>query len=177
MKKIFGILLLSLITLNANAVLMLEIERLSDTQANITGTGIFDTVLAPTNNHVLSLEESLFATTSSGNPSILDSGALFWASAGAYSDVRLQDDLLYMFAAIPTANDLLSGSVSVTLPTGWTFSGAGSSGAVYNGFDSVDRVLAGSWEITTSESVPEPSIIALFAAGLFGLGFARRRKA
>lgn len=28
----------------------------------------------------------------------------------------------------------------------------------------------------TSSSVPEPSIIALFAAGLFGLGFARRRK-
>ncbi len=28
-----------------------------------------------------------------------------------------------------------------------------------------------------SVSVPEPSIIALFAAGLFGLGFARRRRA
>jgi len=28
-----------------------------------------------------------------------------------------------------------------------------------------------------SAAVPEPSIIALFAAGLFGLGFARRRKA
>ncbi|MCP3893785.1 MAG: PEP-CTERM sorting domain-containing protein, partial [Bacteroides sp.] len=26
-------------------------------------------------------------------------------------------------------------------------------------------------------SVPEPSIIGLFAAGLFGIGFARRRKA
>ncbi len=30
---------------------------------------------------------------------------------------------------------------------------------------------------TTNNSVPEPSIIALFAAGLFGIGFARRRKA
>ena len=30
---------------------------------------------------------------------------------------------------------------------------------------------------TTGAAVPEPSIIALFAAGLFGIGFARRRKA
>ncbi len=30
---------------------------------------------------------------------------------------------------------------------------------------------------STAISVPEPSIIALFAVGLFGLGFARRRKA
>ncbi len=29
----------------------------------------------------------------------------------------------------------------------------------------------------TTGAVPEPSIIALFAAGLFGIGFARRRKA
>lgn len=33
------------------------------------------------------------------------------------------------------------------------------------------------WSLTGSNPVPEPSIIALFAAGLFGLGFARRRKA
>jgi hypothetical protein len=32
-------------------------------------------------------------------------------------------------------------------------------------------------DATDSVAVPEPSIIALFAAGLFGLGFARRRKA
>ncbi len=43
-----------------------------------------------------------------------------------------------------------------------------------NDFDAV-RVWA-DWSVAT-ESVPEPSVIALFAAGLFGIGFARRRKA
>ncbi len=33
--------------------------------------------------------------------------------------------------------------------------------------------MAGHWEYA---SVPAPSIIALFAAGLFGIGFARRRQ-
>lgn len=32
------------------------------------------------------------------------------------------------------------------------------------------------WDVTFA-AVPEPGILALFAAGLFGLGFARRRKA
>jgi hypothetical protein len=32
-------------------------------------------------------------------------------------------------------------------------------------------------QIPTTGAVPEPSIVALFAAGLFGIGFARRRKA
>jgi hypothetical protein len=32
-------------------------------------------------------------------------------------------------------------------------------------------------QIPSIAAVPEPSIIALFAAGLFGIGFARRRKA
>jgi hypothetical protein len=39
----------------------------------------------------------------------------------------------------------------------------------------VDWVASPS-SVVSSNSVPEPSIIALFAAGLFGIGFARRRK-
>ena len=35
--------------------------------------------------------------------------------------------------------------------------------------------LASSWAVEVTD-VPEPSIIALFAAGLFGIGFARRRR-
>jgi len=51
-------------------------------------------------------------------------------------------------------------------------------------FTAYDIDLSGTWYNTNEKlsatlhtSVPEPSIIALFAAGLFGLGFARRRKA
>ena len=34
------------------------------------------------------------------------------------------------------------------------------------------------WQLNLEvASVPEPSILALFAAGLFGIGFVRRRKA
>ncbi len=41
-----------------------------------------------------------------------------------------------------------------------------------------DRIEFSQVQISSSVSqVPEPSIIALFAAGLFGIGFARRRKA
>jgi hypothetical protein len=32
------------------------------------------------------------------------------------------------------------------------------------------------WVVGPKAAVPEPSIIALFAAGLFGIGFARRRQ-
>ncbi len=43
---------------------------------------------------------------------------------------------------------------------------------------SYDRIEFYQVQISSSVSqVPEPSIIALFAAGLFGIGFARRRKA
>jgi hypothetical protein len=54
------------------------------------------------------------------------------------------------------------------IPEGAIFSG--------EGFDGYAVVLRQT-PTTERTSVPEPSIIALFAAGLFGIGFARRRKA
>ncbi len=76
----------------------------------------------------------------------------------------------------------------------WTVTGGGGNSAANGAYDSlfisgVDyvRFRAGdssfsnryrdvSWT-TTAVSVPEPSVIALLAVGLFGLGFVRRRKA
>jgi len=46
-----------------------------------------------------------------------------------------------------------------------------------DGFSSIDAGYLDLDLTFGTASVPEPSIIALFAAGLFGIGFARRRKA
>ncbi len=76
----------------------------------------------------------------------------------------------------------------------WTVTGGGGNSAVNGTFDRLivadsnyvkfrthDGSVQNSYRdvswTTTAVSVPEPSVIALLAVGLFGLGFVRRRKA
>jgi len=81
-------------------------------------------------------------------------------------------------------------SVSTSLADGFindgnaNFTTAFGAESLFNGVWSGDDSRTGDWafhilnvEAASQTTVPEPSIIALFAAGLFGIGFARRRKA
>ncbi len=77
------------------------------------------------------------------------------------------------------------GLVSSTEGQWWNGTGSGiglgvhgSDGRIYLTRDGRPTELTQSLVVTRKEAeVPEPSIIALFAAGLFGLGFVRRRQA
>jgi hypothetical protein len=82
------------------------------------------------------------------------------------------------------SNEVFSGGAD-DADLGWLFEFTGTDGifsatdmlsiAYYDGIDT--RFRAEEFYISAIEfTVPEPSIIALFAAGLFGLGFARRRR-
>jgi hypothetical protein len=76
-----------------------------------------------------------------------------------------------------SSGDELSGSINVTLTPGYSWESIGSTGTLYSGLIDGAEIAAGSWTITgVVSTVSEPPIIALFAAGLFSIGFARRRK-
>jgi hypothetical protein len=183
MNKIFAIIAFLSISSQAQAILLLEVERISDTEGIISGSGTFTTALASSNAHVLSLE-SIFATTpGSLTNDYIGSGATLGYGGGnnfesvyTVSDSSTQTDSIYLFSATPTFGDVLSGFVTVTLTSGYTFDDIGASGTVYNGIINSTKVAAGSWIITGEATVPEPSIIVLLATGIFGIGLFRHKQ-
>ena len=176
------------ISLNANASLVLTIDRLNDYEAIISGTGSL-TGIAPTYQpHIIEVDnpfginpssnqnDSIFvsSTLAIGARSInfaYDAGDLYASGFGGV------DSFLYFGSSSPSTalpvNSAISGELHVSLPGGVTFAAVGSTGDIYWGWD--DTVV-GTW--TMVSSVPIPGAIWLFGSGLLSLvGMARRNKA
>ena len=85
--------------------------------------------------------------------------------------------LLLLFSVEHVADDIISGSVDLTLPGG-ALALVGSSGAVWYGVDDGQQAvtLTGTWPIVGSTPAPTPSTLPLLAIGLLGVLFRHRQR-
>ncbi len=75
-------------------------------------------------------------------------------------------------------DDIVSHELGTWTEFSYIFEATGTMSTLrFSSLDSIGDTTGNLLDDVSIASVPEPSIIALFAAGLFGLGFARRRKA
>jgi hypothetical protein len=130
------------------------------------GTGLFSGV----NNFSFDGIIDIIAYQGNNSEDISDFHTASIASVGSFGTVGLSVTDVFSFDITTIFNDAIDNSwasLGIRLQTEDTVNGGGA--WVFNDF-----------RLTTSNEstdVPEPSIIVLFAAGLFGIGFARRRKA
>lgn len=170
----------------AQATVILQVERLNDTQAIIHGSGSVAPGTPPINPNLLSFSNpftvdpvtSLGVLTSSsmtiGGQAVT---AAFQAAAstGAFGGAA---GFYFGFSPAISVGDTIAGSISVTLLGGATWGAVGTTGDVLWGVFST-RVPTGSYEIVSEvvSEIPEPGALAIFGLSLAGLGFVRRKRA
>ena len=142
----------------SHATLIFEVERLSDTQAIVTGTGTVD--FAGSSLRLIGASATIGGSGFDGlaGDLALPGGNL---ASNAFID-NGELDLIIEFPAF-SVSDAISGGATVTLDETWA--AIGTSGAVFVGLDQT-----GTWSM-----VPEPSTASLTALGLIGLAARRRR--
>lgn len=154
----------------ANATLLVQIERVSDTQAIVTATGNIGSVLPPGNNlHIIGLD-NVFGTAppATENADVFGSSTL---SIGGVSvnfayDIGSQFDGfgdanpgIYFGGNFPlAANASFLGALDLSLTPGTTLASIGSSGDV--DWSIFPSVVVGTWQVVAA---PEPASLALFA--------------
>jgi len=155
------ILIISLAPLDSNATLSFEIERVSDTKANITGTGILDTAEPTGAPNIFSFKNPFgIAPPSIDNRIIDDDGStlqigfptvdIAWM-LGSGMAFAGGDPWIYIGKSrgsyVPGST--VTGSLSITLPSGITFAAPGSTGLVNWGVGT-DGIDAGTWTMVSS---------------------------
>ena len=149
----------------------------------------FQTITLPTDVLTFSFD---YAWSIVNNPSSTDPTGDFVRAevvtgAAQHGGPNISGPGLDLFAGLDVFATEAAGSVEVDitafagLSVDFQFSVFGDAGLDQNSSDYRDTLTIANVRYATlggpvTASVPEPSIIALFAAGLFGLGFARRRK-
>ncbi|MGE0387060.1 MAG: hypothetical protein AB7Q97_20235 [Gammaproteobacteria bacterium] len=167
---------------SASAAVLLRLERISDTDVRLVGSGTLGDTLPAENRHSLYLVDpfSVRPAPLSNHP-ILDSSEL---SAGDF-DFNFANDagsgigasfnnVIYIgrdigvlpFPEIPS-NEPLAGSMLLHLTAGATFAPIGASGEVYWGTTTgnIRGVLSGTWEMVEPSPVPLPGAIGLALGG------------
>jgi hypothetical protein len=177
--------------LNKRADVLIDIERVSDTQAIVTGTGSINIGTTQTfNPHVLILSDPFgLEPPALSNAYVLSASTLsmgsvpfnFALACGTGPSCAPNTSILIGnldFVAL-TPGDTFSGSLSLLLTAGTTLAAEGSTGVVYWGSVS-GEVPVGTWEMTGVAAVPLhplPLLGQMLLMGLVGFGFlAYRRK-
>ena len=174
---------------SANAALVFEIERVSDTVANITATGTLgstygdspDTIsfLNPFNVEPIGFDNrSVFSSSTMlvGSDPILSSYVMGPSYIPADGTPAIYLNSSYLLTSF-TAGSTVSGALEWVLPSDLSLASIGSSGVVTWGTAS-SGVNTGTWTVVPASVVPVPAAVWLFGSGLIGLiGLARRKKA
>jgi hypothetical protein len=192
LKVVALVLGLASLSVSAKANVLVDIERVSDTQANVTVTGTIPIgTPAPLNSHFIQLADpfaaepaqfsnaSIFSSSTLAMGSVpfnaaFDCGTGFNCVSGITSIYLGNSDFLAL-----TPGDTFSGSLSLSLSGATTLAAVGSTGTVYWGFsfDSPAQVAIGTWDMTDATSaVPEPSTWAMMILGFAGIGFMAYRR-
>ena len=158
----------------AEAVVYFEIERLSDTEAKVTGSGVFD---IETPGSYLSLAgatsvgdggtDPLSDSTMTAGP--LDLGGVFTAAGTTNYFMRFGE---FLSDAVIPEDSVLAGMFSTILDSE-TWGAVGTSGNV---LASTTGALLGSYSIVATSAVPLPAGGVLLLTGLMGLAAARRKR-
>lgn len=166
-----------------------QIERLSDTQAVVTGTGTMGSISSSINNqHIITFGTGLFGVDpTSMYSSILTSSTMqiggksvdFAYDVNCCSVMFVPSLYFGSLSGIFETGDSVIGSLTMTLVDSNTWASIGTTGTAYSGL--VDPAATGTWEIVAGPStVPIPPALSLFGSGLALMGFIgwrRKRKA
>jgi len=173
---------------SANASLIFEIERISDTVANVTATGTLVLAETPVNGHQISFRdpfgidppENEYSWVFGSSTMLIGtvpvdfaySLGMNWVSAGGvpwiYIGKIIGDHIL-------TAGSSITGTLEWVLPASMTLAPVGSTGAV-NWGHAADGIDTGTWNMVSAGVVPVPATVWLFGSGLIGLVVMARRR-
>jgi hypothetical protein len=172
---------------------LLRLQRISDTEVLLVGSGALGTVFPADNLHALFLDDPY-----SDRPAPRASHSIYEDSgmhAGSFefnfanvagsgigdsftNTIYIGRDVgVLPFPQIPS-NEELAGAMVLRLDVGESFKPIGATGDVYWGTTTgnIRGVLSGTWEMVVATPVPEPGSIALMTGGLLLLAGVRFRR-
>jgi hypothetical protein len=182
LRVLMGSVLL-LANFGASGEVLLRLQRLSDTQVILVGSGFLGAVVPAENQHALSLIDPFSVRPAPlVNHRILEDSDLYAGSfvfnfandAGSgigdsfTNTIYIGRDVGTLpFPQIPSA-ELFSGTMFLDLGSDATFAPIGSAGDVFWGTTTgnIRGVLSGRWEMVAAIPVPEASSYALMLGGL-----------
>jgi len=179
--KILGLLAVALLAapITSNALALISIERISNTEAVITSVGSLGFIAPGQDAHFLKLLDP-FATdpAPSATDSVLTASTLTVGGAAIDNARQVGTDFFpfpFLFLGSTTfdlpPSGSFAGSLHVTLTGSSTFRDVGSIGAVAWG-----SLAAGQWQVVAPNAAPEPSTLTLAALGFLGLRISRCRR-